>query len=331
MKSSVLRISSRVFHSAGSLCRFGLFFLTIMICLALPVHSAENVILQEEGESGSSGGLMIRAADKTQTGKSTRSKKKKTEKPTKYRGLVLRKGRLYYYTDQGYALKNKWIRIDQYMRRTDENGALRIGFWTVPKTGNTYYFDEQGRLKHGWQKIGAYYYYFLHGSGLMQKNKTVDRIALNRKGRAMINSSNSRYLATYVLARKIAEDLTHPKMSTTQRMWACFQWVMNKPYINRPGRLPFRNYSGFEIDNALDVLTGGGGTCFGDASGFAFLAHALGIKGVSVCTDTGHCWCDINGYIYDPLLYEGWHNTNYFGKIMTGGHHKAAVRVYIGS
>ena len=36
-------------------------------------------------------------------------------------------------------------------------------------------------------------------------------------------------------------------MSTTQKMWACFQWVMNKPYINRPGRLPFRNYSGFEI------------------------------------------------------------------------------------
>ena len=305
--------------------------LKYMLCcavLCLLISCKNSVTIQAVSKTA---GTKTAAASETKKTGSKKKKSKKKPKPSKYRGLVTVKGVLYYYDQEGYPLVNKWIRIDRYMRRTDDKGALRTGLWTVPKSGNTYYFDTEGKLMHGWQKISGYYYFFRHGSGVMEKNTAVDGVNLNKKGRAIVDASNSRYLAVYVTARKIAETLTNPSMSNAQRKWACFQWVMNKPYINRPGRLPFRNYKGFEIDNAMDILTGGGGTCFADASAFAFLAHALGIKKVSVCTDTGHCWCDINGYIYDPLLYEGWHNTNYYGKIMTGGHHKAAVRVYIGS
>lgn len=61
------------------------------------------------------------------------------------------------------------------------------------------------------------------------------------------------------------------------------------------------------------------GDCVSDAGAFAYLAKAIGYKNVYVCADAvqsnnnAHAWCEINGYVYDPLFAEAKSYSKYYG------------------
>ena len=107
-------------------------------------------------------------------------------------------------------------------------------------------------------------------------------------------------------------------MSQSEKFQTCYNWVI-KHYYNT--RRISQNQTSWPALYANDYfLTGSqGGDCFSDSCTFAYLARALGYKNVYVCVDTdlfddsGHCWAEINGLVYDPLFSEAKNYYKYFG------------------
>lgn len=251
-------------------------------------------------------------------------------KGRRIRGLRKFGSKYYYFGNDTYLVKNRWINISGRRYRAGEKGTLLMGFWTSSR-GNSYYFDKKRVQKRGWQKINSAYYFFDMKTGLMAKGKKVDGISLNRKtGKAQVTSGNKKYLSTYVTAQHIVEQVTTPNMSQSQKLRKCFEYVVSKPYITR--RFPFQNYKGWEVDYANDIFLLGGGTCFSDGSAFAFLAHALGYSEVYSCSSLAHGWTLINGRVYDPLVFEDKKSEYYYGGFRENENgFRAAVKAKIGT
>lgn len=250
-------------------------------------------------------------------------------KGQRIRGLRKFGSNYYYFGNDTYLAKNRWINISGRRYRANEKGILQSGFWTSSR-GNTYYFDQKCVEKRGWQKIKSAYYFFDVSTGLMAKGKSVDGIYLNRKtGKAQVTTKNRKYLEVYVTAQKVVEQVTTPNMTRSQKLRKCFEYVVSKPYITR--RYPFQSYDGWEVDYANDTFLLGGGTCFSDGSSFAFLAHALGYSEVYSCSSYGHGWTVINGWVYDPLVFEDKKSEYYYGGFRENENgFRAAVKAKIG-
>ena len=242
------------------------------------------------------------------------------------KGFQTIKGKKYYFDAKGILKKNCWFQDNGYWYRADEKGRIQKGLWT-DKKDRVFYLDKTGKRKSGWQKINEKYYFFSLSSGVMQKNKTVDGIRLQKNGKAKVTSKNSKTLMTYVLAQQVVEQVTTPTMSKAQKLRACFTWVVAKPY--KTIRYPFKEYQGWAEDYANDIFIRGGGTCYSDGAAVAFLANALGYKDVCVSSSGGHGWAEINGMVYDPLLWESQKDERYFGQIRAGGTFKAYYQVRI--
>ena len=117
-------------------------------------------------------------------------------------------------------------------------------------------------------------------------------------------------------AKKIVSKITNSGMSSSQKLKACFDWVISKPYVTRR---TFVNTPGWPAVFANDHFVLGGGNCHSDAAAFAYLAKALGYKNVYVCTDSSkagssaHSWAEVNGLVYDPLFAEAKNYSRYYG------------------
>lgn len=61
----------------------------------------------------------------------------------------------------------------------NESGANKTGWQSI--NGNWYYFDQYGRMKTGWLSDGGNWYY-LKSDGTMARNTTVDGYKLNASG-----------------------------------------------------------------------------------------------------------------------------------------------------
>ena len=115
-------------------------------------------------------------------------------------------------------------------------------------------------------------------------------------------------------AKKVVAKVTNSRMTKAQKLQACYNWVISKPYVTRR---PFTNSPGWPAVFANDHFVLGGGNCHSDAAAFAYLAKALGYKNIYVCTDEpgsrGHSWTEINGLVYDPLFSESKNYYKYYG------------------
>lgn len=201
-------------------------------------------------------------------------------------------------------------------------GAMRTGWVTFKKTNTKSYFNSKGERVYGLQKINGKWYYFDSSGTLLTKAFSKDggryypdadgEIEYFKKsgkmympdGKKMTAEEKEDYL-TFERARKLVKEITSPQMSTSQKLEACFRWVMKKPYVMRRY---FRPEPGWPALYANDMFLRGGGDCRADGASFAYLAKALGYDNIYVCLDslgTGgsvHCWTEIDGKVYDPLF-----------------------------
>lgn len=237
-----------------------------------------------------------------------------------------------YRTDKsGKIIKNKLVTVEKKVYYLGSDGAMFKG-WKKFKQGSSY-FDSKGVRVTGLKKIGKKSYYF-NSKGIMQtgtvKVKTTtyylsDKGVLEAKkvnnkyydanGKAM-SKVKSQDFETLQRAKTIAAKITTSKMTKSQKLKKCFDWVISKPYRTRR---TFSNFSGWPAVYANDHFVLGSGNCLADAAAFAYLAKAIGYKDVYVCTDCDgrtpgtHGWTEIGGLVYDPLFAEAKNYSKYYG------------------
>lgn len=197
------------------------------------------------------------------------------------------------------------------------------GWYAYSKNQKRYYRD--GKYLKGYQKIGNNYYLF-NKKGTQQKKDykyhgvlyyidTKGRVQAYKKGKSYykvtgkrISKNKAEVFRAEHNAEVIVARITNKRMSRSQKLLACFKWVIRKPYhtwrrFDQSGRVWYAVY-------ANDHFERGRGNCHADAAAFAYLAKELGYKNVYVCEDTvrtnnsAHGWCEINGLVYDPLFAE---------------------------
>lgn len=196
--------------------------------------------------------------------------------------------------------------------------------WYKLKTGGMRYF-KNGKYITGCHKIGKYVYLFNKNGFKAQKNTTykgvqyfIDDYAhvtgwrkgstfYYNNGKAM-SANKALNFRAYQNARNVINQVTNSRMSKSQKLEACFRWVMSKYYFT------WRRFDQggpvWYAVQANDHFERGCGDCIADASAFAYLAKALGYKNVYICADgvrsddNSHAWTEINGRVYDPLFAE---------------------------
>lgn len=158
--------------------------------------------------------------------------------------------------------------------------------------------------------------YYIGSDGVIQARKKGNTMYY-ANGKKKMNQTAYEY-ETLLRAKAVVAAITTPGMSQSEKFQTCYNWVI-KHYYNT--RRIFQNQTSWPALYANDYfLTGSqGGDCFSDSCTFAYLARALGYKNVYVCVDTdlfddsGHCWAEINGLVYDPLFSEAKNYYKYFG------------------
>ena len=135
-------------------------------------------------------------------------------------------------------------------------------------------------------------------------------------GVAMTADEQEDYLALSN-ARALLPELVNDQMTEAEKLKACFDWVLHKPYVT------YRTFQQTAVywpaTYANDHFTRQGGDCHADAAAFAYLCRAMGYTDVWVCLDSdgiraqGHSWAMVDGLYYDPLFAEAKDYASYFG------------------
>ena len=198
--------------------------------------------------------------------------------------------------------KKGWRTIRGGKKRYYKKGKYVTGIQKIRK--KYYYFDKKGIMKTGtvYNRTAVYY---LDNKGILEafRKKSVYYYPNGKR----MSTTEAQDFKTLQTAKSIAGQVTNSRMTQEQKLKACFDWVISKPYVTRR---TFANVKGWPAVYANDHFLLGGGNCFSDAAAFAYLAKALGYKNVYVCVDCdgsggrGHAWAEINGLAYDPLFAE---------------------------
>lgn len=194
--------------------------------------------------------------------------------------------------------KTGWVKRSGNMYYYNEEGKKETGIIKIGK--RYYYFDRKGVQHVGWQKLKNQYYYFMSAygtKGYRVTSKKIDGIALDKKGVARVTSANRRKLDLMVKVRKTVEKITNANMSQSQMLRKCFDYT--KTYKYKVWRR-FSAVKDWDMLYAEDMLYRGGGNCFAYAAAFAYMADAIGCKDVCVVSSGGHGWAEIRGRVYDP-------------------------------
>lgn len=209
-------------------------------------------------------------------------------------------------TTKTTSVKNGWVKKGSktyYYKK----GKMVTGWQTISK--KKYYFTPSGKQKGqmvtGWKIMKKTYYYF-NKDGSLDTKKTINS---SRKS----DKTGSAKAKTMRRAEAIVEMITKPTMTKSQKLKACFNYVMK--YKGRRPRTPHSRSVDWPVVYANDMFLDGSGNCFSYAAAFGFLAKACGYKNVYCCNSTGHGWTEIGGKIYDPEEYRNtkykYYNTSY--------------------
>lgn len=263
------------------------------------------------------------------------------------KGFVRIKNKTCYFDKNGKLAKNRWILYRGKKYRADKYGTIKRNcfikvdgkFYSLKADGSvrkswqkfsygTSYFGADGAIRKGVQVIGKKTYLFSSRGILLkgiqkQGNTTyflsdkgvIEAKVVSSKGRTIcydgqgkrLDAVKSQDYETQLTARRIVSEITSGQMSREQKLKACFDWVIAKPYVTRR---KFSNFDGWPAVYANDHFRLGGGNCQSDAAAFAYMAKALGYSEVYVCTDSdgswglAHSWAEVEGRVFDPLFAE---------------------------
>ena len=197
----------------------------------------------------------------------------------------------------------------------------------LQKVGNYYFlFDGAGRMQTGIVSQGPNIYYIKDNGHVIQKK--VGDTYYNMDGTVRDHLTGFDYEAL-CFARYWVTQLTNDSMSMEEKLFACFQWAVNFPYLDTH---PFSFQADWVPLYAMDCLVGRGGPCYSNAGAFAYLAKALGYTNVYVCLDDDHSltdthgWAEINGLCYDPLFYRV-NGSKYYALPYSGWNERPVIKV----
>jgi len=230
-------------------------------------------------------------------------------------------GKKYRANKTGTVIKNKFLKVEGKKYCFGADGAVKKGWQNLEK--GRYYFGKDGVMRTGLVEIKNKYYLFSSKGILMTGEQSVGKLTyfLNENGqveavikKGVVYEANGKkaedtkalHYETLMRAKQIAAQITNDRMSKKEKIRACFEWVVKKPYVT-PRK--FENTEGWPAVYANDHFIKGAGNCQSDAAAFAYLAKAIGCSEVYVCTDSEgwglpHSWAEVEGLVYDPLFAE---------------------------
>lgn len=200
------------------------------------------------------------------------------------------KGKHKYYYRYGMKLVGKQqIGKSYYLFGSD--GRMKTG--KVVSQGVTYYLSQNGKME-AYVKKGAYY---------------------KPTGKKMSSDEKKDYKAQ-LKARSIVDRLTTSRMTKSQKLRACYNWISKTSYhiYHR-----FKNVRGWSSDFANDhfVRKFQGkrcSDCNADAAALGYLALAIGYKDVRVhINKKNHGFTQIDGKFYDPYYAKRRGLSQYYG------------------
>ena len=202
-------------------------------------------------------------------------------------------------------LKGKFVKKKgrKYFKKK-KGGYAKNMFFTYGK--NVYRVDKKGVVATGWMKYKNNYYFFDRNSGKMKRGGKADNFKITRYGVFKDSKNNLSRVKIYLLAQEVVEKNTKPSDSKSDKLYKCYKWLAKYPYMEfrKVKDTKKKHPNDWDIIYARDIFDRHKGCCASEAAAFAYLAKACGYNNVKICSDTGHCWVDIGGKLYDPLFAE---------------------------
>ncbi len=181
--------------------------------------------------------------------------------------------------------------------------------------GYSYYVNIDGTADTGWLIIKNKLYRAYSKSGRFAVNKTENGIKFGKDGAAVSNTASKLKIRTM----QIVSDITNSKMTKSQKLYACWRYMVNSGKFRYWSTSPNIWKKGWQKEFALSMLTNYRGSCSSFACAFAALAAEVGYTPYVIsgrvpgnrdgAADglTRHCWVKINGKHYDPEgTWAGW-------------------------
>ena len=206
-------------------------------------------------------------------------------------------------------IKNKWkLKSNGYYYYYNSKGEKAKGLTKIGK--KYYFFDERGHQLVGWRKIKGNYYRFGMSpgkKGYMLKNRMVDRLWLDKKGRADVSTSLAKRTAKVLVNYTLWGDkITKPTWDGEKKIKALAKAIYKFTYKGEDWS-DFSN--GWDVVMAEDCYARYVNgyyhyECDCYAVAFAYLAKAVGLKKVEIHVGGSyHAWVRVNGKAYDPGRY----------------------------
>ena len=237
-------------------------------------------------------------------------------------GLKVEENQISFY-EKGVRIKNHWKNWKGSRYYFGADGYAYTGSHKIGK--KVYVFDEQGKLlknrknklvtvygkkyymatKAGNPKTGYFVYrnnlYYADSKGrcYQKRSREKGKYYFTEKGYAKKNIDTS----LKIQALKTISRVTTSKMSKSQKLKACWDYLVDRKSFRYAGSDPNLKKKGWYKETALRMLETRSGNCYSFACAFAALAKELGYKNIKLLVGYDHCWVTINGKHYDPQAH----------------------------
>ena len=130
------------------------------------------------------------------------------------------------------SVRKGWQKFSYGISYFGKDGAIRKGLTVI--NGRTYLFSQKGILLTGTQTVGKTTYYLSDRGRLEMKKVSTGNGTLYYDGNGKkLSNVKVQDIETLERAKKIAAEITNSVMSQSQKLKACFDWVIKKPYVMR--------------------------------------------------------------------------------------------------
>ncbi len=117
---------------------------------------------------------------------------------------------------------------------------------------------------------------------------------------------NPDQMAALQKAQSVVQSVSEQTDSKEEKLYKCYLWMEKFPYKRyHIMKVLMMSYpETWDVIFANDIFEAYSGCCASEACAFAYMAKACGYENVTICSDGGHTWVDIDGRLYDPLFAE---------------------------